>query len=124
MKKKIAVQDLRCGMYVAELDRQWIGTPFLFQGFAIKSDEQIEELKRQCQYVYIDTEQSYDVGPPHQAAPYASLTPDAIIKERQKNTIKFDEVLKKFTPGHQRPPRYQDQTALTTIAIYSRPLTA
>jgi len=45
MKKKISVQDLRPGMYVSELDRHWLETPFLFQGFEIVSDEQIEEIR-------------------------------------------------------------------------------
>jgi len=55
-KKQIPVADLRFGMYVLELDRPWLGTPFLFQGFPIVSDEQIQELKRYCRTVYIDTE--------------------------------------------------------------------
>jgi len=61
-KKQIPVEDLRFGMYVLELDRPWIGTPFMFQGFPIASDEQIEELKKYCRHVYIDTErQTHDI---------------------------------------------------------------
>jgi cyclic di-GMP phosphodiesterase len=55
-KKKIPVEDLRFGMYVLELDRPWLGTPFLFQGFPIVSDDQIKELKKYCRAVYIDPE--------------------------------------------------------------------
>jgi len=51
MKKKLAVQDLQLGMYVSELDRHWLETNFLFQGFEIISDKQIEELKQLCEYV-------------------------------------------------------------------------
>ncbi len=29
MKKRVDVRDLRLGMYVAELDRPWLETPFL-----------------------------------------------------------------------------------------------
>lgn len=36
-KKQIPVGELRPGMYVAELDRPWLDTPFLFQGFPIMS---------------------------------------------------------------------------------------
>jgi hypothetical protein len=53
VKEKVLVQDLRLGMYVSELDRPWIDTPFLFQGFHIESHDEIEELKRYCKYVYI-----------------------------------------------------------------------
>ena len=61
-KKQIPVEDLRFGMYVLELDRPWLGTPFLFQGFPIASDEQIEELRKHCRTVYIDPErQTHDI---------------------------------------------------------------
>lgn len=47
-KKQIAVRELRLGMYVAELDRPWLGTPFLFQGFPITSADQIDAVKKHC----------------------------------------------------------------------------
>jgi HD-GYP domain-containing protein (c-di-GMP phosphodiesterase class II) len=50
--------DLQFGMYVAELDRPWVETPFLFQGFILESDDEINEIKSLCEYVYIDTERS------------------------------------------------------------------
>ena len=55
-KQQIPVDELRIGMYVAELDRPWLGTPFLFQGFPITSDEQIAEVKQHCKSVFIDLE--------------------------------------------------------------------
>ncbi|MFP5348930.1 MAG: HD-GYP domain-containing protein [Gammaproteobacteria bacterium] len=53
MRKRIDVHLLRIGMYVAELDRPWLGTPFLFQGFEIRSQDEIEELRRFCKTVFI-----------------------------------------------------------------------
>lgn len=47
-------------MYVSELDRPWLGTPFLFQGFAIEDDEQLMQLRELCKYVHVDVEQSAD----------------------------------------------------------------
>jgi HD-GYP domain-containing protein (c-di-GMP phosphodiesterase class II) len=55
-KKAVSVSDLKLGMYVVELDRPWLGTPFDFQGFPLTSDEQIEQLRRYCEIVYIDPE--------------------------------------------------------------------
>ena len=52
--RKIPAVDLELGMYVAQLDRPWTETPFLFQGFFIHHDEEIDELKRYCRYVFID----------------------------------------------------------------------
>ena len=45
-------------MYVSRLDRPWLETPFLFQGFHIESPEVIQELRRYCEYVYVDVERS------------------------------------------------------------------
>jgi HD-GYP domain-containing protein (c-di-GMP phosphodiesterase class II) len=53
-RKKMLVGELRLGMYVAELDRPWLGTPFDFQGFPVTSDTQIDELKKYCKSVVID----------------------------------------------------------------------
>lgn len=60
-KKRIPVDQLRLGLYVAELDRPWVGTPFLFQGFLITSATQIDELKEHCKTVFIDEDQAHDV---------------------------------------------------------------
>ena len=46
--------DLRLGMYVSRLDRPWLETPFLFQGFYIENEEVIEELRRYCKVVFVD----------------------------------------------------------------------
>jgi hypothetical protein len=43
---QLPVDDLVIGMYVSRLDRPWIGTPFLFQGFRLESPEQIAELQQ------------------------------------------------------------------------------
>jgi HD-GYP domain-containing protein (c-di-GMP phosphodiesterase class II) len=51
---KVAVNNLKLGMYVAELDRPWAGTRFMFQGFAISSQEALDELRRTCQFVFVE----------------------------------------------------------------------
>jgi HD-GYP domain-containing protein (c-di-GMP phosphodiesterase class II) len=58
---KVDTCDLALGMYVQELDRPWTKTPFLFQGFCIKSTEEIDTLREHCEYVYVDREQSIDL---------------------------------------------------------------
>lgn len=57
-KVQLFVQDLQFGMYVFALDRPWTETSFMFQGFLINDMEQIEQLNKYCEYVYIDQEQS------------------------------------------------------------------
>lgn len=53
-KDKISVKHLQVGMYVCQLDRSWLETPFPFQGFYIRTKHEIEEVKRFCEHVYID----------------------------------------------------------------------
>ncbi len=55
-KKQIPVEQLKPGMYVTELDRPWLGTPFVFQGFPITSAHQIDQLRQCCKSVVIDLE--------------------------------------------------------------------
>ncbi|WP_188149664.1 HD-GYP domain-containing protein [Teredinibacter waterburyi] len=51
--RKIHVRDLRTGMYVTRLDRDWLETPFLLQGFLIHSANDVEEVAKYCEYVWV-----------------------------------------------------------------------
>jgi hypothetical protein len=51
---KVLCMDLEKGMHVASLDRPWLETSFVLQGFEIKTDEDIQSLRKSCNYVYID----------------------------------------------------------------------
>ena len=64
MKKSLAVEELRFGMYVAELDRPWTDTPFVFQGFVLQTPEQLATLKKFCKSVMVDEERSERVAAP------------------------------------------------------------
>ena len=56
MDRKVNATYLKLGMYVSNLDRPWIDTPFLLEGFLIKNEEDISILTQYCSYVYIDTD--------------------------------------------------------------------
>lgn len=58
MQTKIPSSELRIGMYVADLDRPWIDTPFLFQGFLIENDEHLMQLQQYCKFVLVDSANS------------------------------------------------------------------
>ena len=81
-KKQVAIGDLRIGMYVVELDRPWLGTPFAFQGFPVISQDQIDSLKEYSKTVFVDPERERWV-PGHSRAPgslrgtvvYTEVTP-------------------------------------------------
>ena len=50
----MAVTDLKPGMFVNELDRPWLDTPYLLQGFLVQSEQDIVEVRKYCEFVYID----------------------------------------------------------------------
>ena len=56
MRRKVNVSDLAQGMYVCELDRPWRETPFLFQGFQISTQGELDLLRQYCRYVFVETE--------------------------------------------------------------------
>jgi HD-GYP domain-containing protein (c-di-GMP phosphodiesterase class II) len=56
VKKQIPVGELQFGMYIAELDRPWTDTPFMFQGFVLSTPQQMDALKKYCKTVFIDVE--------------------------------------------------------------------
>ncbi len=96
-------------MYVLDLDRPWLETPFLFQGFEIRSQDDIAELQRYCKYVYIDVPESSDISPHLHArekdkVPYSIQTGD-----REKN---FEYAFLKITNRPRNRPLYPDQTTL------------
>lgn len=51
---RIDVNDLKIGMYVAKLDKPWLESTFLFQGFELKNQADIKAVKEQCKFVFID----------------------------------------------------------------------
>ena len=51
---EVNVTELQIGMYVSKLDRPWLNTSFMFQGFELKTNEDIAEVQKQCEFVYID----------------------------------------------------------------------
>ena len=61
MKKQVPVEQLKFGVYVYELDRPWTDTPFMYQGFVINSEAQMQALKKYCKRVYIDTAKGTDI---------------------------------------------------------------
>ena len=68
---RLDAAQLEHGMFVAELDRPWLDTPFLIQGFLADSDIEIQTLQRYCQYVYVDLDRST----PEAAAAIRARTP-------------------------------------------------
>ncbi|MDH5649764.1 MAG: DUF3391 domain-containing protein, partial [Gammaproteobacteria bacterium] len=130
MKKRIDVSEVTIGMYVSELDRPWLETPFLFQGFEVLTESDIRELKQYCKYVFIDIERSFDLETSaalrditkkqeiakRPAEEKTAETPEIKIKEVElayrpnAKALEF-EILKKHAAPAQKQA-YVDQTSL------------
>lgn len=55
---KIPVSDVAIGMYVSGLDKPWLETPFVTQGFLVNTPEDLAKLRKHCDYVTIDVPKS------------------------------------------------------------------
>ena len=91
MKKEVPVEELEFGVYISELDRPWTETPFKFQGFVLKDDEQLEVLKKHCKKVTIDLEKGPDLEDLrlHKRTPAGPKTPSVL--ESIKSKVKYEE---------------------------------
>jgi HD-GYP domain-containing protein (c-di-GMP phosphodiesterase class II) len=80
---KIDVCDLKVGMYVSQLDKPWLESSFLFQGFELKNQADIDAVRKECEFVYIDVEKQNIVpifSRQYKQAPY--LTTGTLEKKR------------------------------------------
>ena len=55
---KVDTKDIAIGMFVTRIDRPWIESPFLLQGFMINDDDDKKLLIKHCEYCYIDVTRS------------------------------------------------------------------
>lgn len=60
--QEIFVGELRVGMYVSKLDRDWLDTPFLMQGFYIEDPADVDIVAEYCQKVWIDTDREIQLS--------------------------------------------------------------
>jgi putative nucleotidyltransferase with HDIG domain len=45
-------------MFISGLDRPWLETPFITQGFIVRDLDDIEKLRKYCEFVYVDSRKS------------------------------------------------------------------
>jgi len=107
MKKEVPVEQLEFGVFVSELDRPWTETPFMYQGFILSNEKQLEALKKYCKKVYIDLEkgpdlpdrskqQKGDVGGPKR--PAVPLGPSVLTTIKNKVTYREQSTVDEELP--------------------------
>jgi HD-GYP domain-containing protein (c-di-GMP phosphodiesterase class II) len=86
---EIPVSSLVPGMYISELDRPWLDTPFTLQGFAVQDEDDIAYVAKHCSYVFVDPDQSVQVKPKPANHPVAVKTV-SLKKEFSRAAADFD----------------------------------
>ncbi len=84
MLQKKTSNELKVGMFVADLDRPWMDTPFLLQGFMLEDADQIAQIQAHCQWVMIDpmrsTGQEFEQRPGKKETPQKrNLSNDPVV---------------------------------------------
>ncbi len=51
---RVCVFEVKKGMFVEQLDKPWLESRFPLQGFFVESDEQIEQLREECVFVFVN----------------------------------------------------------------------
>jgi HD-GYP domain-containing protein (c-di-GMP phosphodiesterase class II) len=103
---KIYAHELDIGMFVSSLDRPWLETPFLTQGFQIESQAQIDRLREYCEFVMIDSRRSATGAA---AREVAGKTKRAARTERSVNGRRTRVPVERIFKGRPIKP-YQDDS--------------
>ncbi len=83
-------------MFVSRLDRPWLDSPFPMHGVKIKTDRDIEMLRRVCSHVWVDTSRGESPDPRYLAfeAPKASAASNGEFERLRKVTWTIEADLK------------------------------
>ena len=80
--REIPVDELQLGMYVSKLDRPWTETPFVFQGFILRNQKQIDVMRKLCKRVFVDPEkEDLSEVEAHAGGTAASIRGTTVYKE-------------------------------------------
>ena len=90
-EKKVSTQHLKLGMFVSQLDRPWLDTPFLMQGFHIGDDHELSDLRLHCKYVYID--ESMGERADHYIVDLDASTPNRDCEPFSGRKIAYEDVI-------------------------------
>jgi HD-GYP domain-containing protein (c-di-GMP phosphodiesterase class II) len=88
-RKQVPVGQLEFGMYVAELDRPWTDTPFMFQGFHLRTEQQLAALKKFCKHVFVDVERTEKPEPPRPPAAQFRIKGSTAYPEKVAVEVEF-----------------------------------
>jgi HD-GYP domain-containing protein (c-di-GMP phosphodiesterase class II) len=112
-KEKIPVSSLEIGMFVCELDRPWLGTPFLLEGVLIEDEVQIATLATLCKFVYIDRTAS--LGQHYLAPPKKSIAIKRSISTPIHQSMVLNSAHKAIPVQNNKIDTHQEQPSFFNI---------
>ncbi len=122
-KKRIPLEQLKPGMFVVELDRPWIDTPFINHRKHIRDDDDIAVLaKYGIREVVIDVEQGVDV-----LSPRGGTSPESKATERDASNespaarrarMQHEKLLQPLVQELNIAHKIQEQALVTAQSIF------
>ena len=123
----IPAEKLEIGMFVSKLDRPWRATPFVFQGFLLGSQRDIEIVSRYCDWAYIDvTKFIHFIGRSRELGSgkpnfYAYSTITISTEEQDKSVFQVIAPLNKRERAERKiaeAPEYMGQLSINTTTLF------
>jgi HD-GYP domain-containing protein (c-di-GMP phosphodiesterase class II) len=100
--KQIPSSQVGIGMYVSRLDRPWRETPFLFQGFEVHTQDEIDDLRRLTQFVYImEPDEEINIKRPSSDHSGSFNATQVLQKTTYVNTVSVDQEIKQVRSSHE-----------------------
>ena len=78
--ERVKAADNKVGMYMAFSDRPWLETRFVFQGILLTTAKQVNEVRGECQHIFIDRQKSKVIQTAREPVPT-----DGVAKPFQKS---------------------------------------
>ncbi len=116
-ERKVDVSDLKPGMYVSRLDRPWLESPFPFQGFVLENWEQVNEVRKACDHVYIEEGEAGGADPRRKPS---LATPLPTTREQDKSRIRQGSRYQQHA-ANEPPSAWSQSLGLKTGELPERP---
>lgn len=131
-KEQISTVQLELGMFVVELDKPWIESDFLMQGFLLEDQADLNKMRSTCEHVFIDRTRSIgtqfaatkkrNVAVKRKGAVVRVKTPEkydkkttpTMNKARRGEKVSFMEVLREVK-NHKKPQNANPSNTEGTI---------
>ena len=99
--RQIPSNEVEIGMFVSNLDRPWLETPFPLQGFEVHSQHDLDEITRLTKYVYIlEPDENIEInGLTSTNKSFFSDNKDLNV-ESYNNTVTVDEEIQNIKSSH------------------------